>query len=147
MNGSNATVSVRQPKQRVAMTRSGAVYRARRTVTQEDFDRFAEISGDDNPIHVNQAFASKTRFGRTLAHGMFLFGLIAREISSALAPAGAEVVDHLLKFPGPTFAGDELELVLEVLDHYGAHATVRTTIVRTDGSHALEGEALVRFST
>ncbi|MGZ3427312.1 MAG: MaoC/PaaZ C-terminal domain-containing protein, partial [Polyangia bacterium] len=49
---------------------------ARRRVTQADFDRFARLSGDDNPIHVDAAFAARTRWGKTLAHGMMLYSLV-----------------------------------------------------------------------
>src|SRR5690606_41700541 len=49
--------------------------RVKRVVTQRDFDRFASLSRDDNPIHCDPAFASGTHFGATVAHGMFLYGL------------------------------------------------------------------------
>ena len=44
--------------------------------TQRQFDEYARLSGDDNPIHVDAAFAAGTRFGRTVAHGMFLFSVL-----------------------------------------------------------------------
>ena len=43
-----------------------------RVLTQADFDAFAELSGDDNPIHLDPAFSANTRFGRTVSHGMLL---------------------------------------------------------------------------
>jgi len=43
------------------------------TPTQADFDAFAAVSGDDNPIHVDPEFSAHTRFGRTVAHGMLLY--------------------------------------------------------------------------
>ncbi|MCY0855581.1 MaoC/PaaZ C-terminal domain-containing protein [Cupriavidus sp. D39] len=51
-----------------------------RVLTQEDFDRFASISRDDNPIHCDPAFASTTHFGATVAHGMFLFSLLCAQM-------------------------------------------------------------------
>ena len=44
--------------------------------TQDDFVRFARLSGDDNPIHVDAKFASTTRFGKTVAHGMLLYSVL-----------------------------------------------------------------------
>jgi len=56
-------------------------------LTQRDFDRFAELSGDDNPIHVDPAFAARTRFQKPVAQGMLLYGLICRAIG-LLLPTG-----------------------------------------------------------
>ena len=44
-----------------------------RTLTQQDFDLFAKLSGDSNPIHVDPEFSARTRFGKTVSHGMLLF--------------------------------------------------------------------------
>jgi acyl dehydratase len=46
-----------------------------KTFTQAEFDAFARLSGDDNPIHVDPEFSARTRFGRTVAHGMLLYGV------------------------------------------------------------------------
>jgi acyl dehydratase len=75
--------------------------------TQEQFDEFARLSGDDNPIHVDATFAAGTRFGRTVAHGMFLFSVM----SAALARVeGFRPVYQELLFNGPTYAGEEMTL-------------------------------------
>jgi acyl dehydratase len=79
----------------------------RRRVTQADFDRFAALSGDDNPIHVDAGFAARTRFGRTLAHGMMLYGFVGELWCGALVPGAVEREVELM-FPGPVFAGDEI---------------------------------------
>lgn len=80
--------------------------------TQRQFDEYARLSGDNNPIHVDAAFAARTRFGRTVAHGMFLFSVlqaaIAREIGGPLRLQSQEFV-----FSAPTFTGDPLLLVLD----------------------------------
>ncbi|NDJ34144.1 MAG: hypothetical protein GYB64_05715, partial [Chloroflexi bacterium] len=54
----------------------GTVIERKRTFTQADFDLFAELSGDDNPIHVDPTFSARTRFGRTAAHGMMLYSMV-----------------------------------------------------------------------
>jgi acyl dehydratase len=81
--------------------------------TQEDFERFARLSGDDNPIHVDPIYAAGTRFGRPVAHGMLLFAAaqaaINRWIDGPVTLHGQE-----LMFPAPTYAGDDLTLELTV---------------------------------
>lgn len=81
--------------------------------SQEDFDAFARLSGDDNPIHVDPEFAGRTHFGRTVAHGMMLFGALSAAASRWLEePLTIHIQD--LMFPAPTFAGTEHRIRLEV---------------------------------
>jgi acyl dehydratase len=74
--------------------------------SQAEFELFARVSGDDNPIHVDRAFSARTRFGRTVAHGMFLYTLIWAHIRATLPQAVAR--NQALKFPNPAFAGEGL---------------------------------------
>jgi len=76
-----------------------------RVVTQRDFDRFAALSRDDNPIHCDPAFARGTHFGATVAHGMFLYGLICGALTRHLAAPWMPIAQTLM-FPAPTFARD-----------------------------------------
>lgn len=82
-----------------------------RVLTQRDFDRFAALSRDDNPIHCDPAFARGTHFGATVAHGMFLFSLLCAHIWRQL-PAPALPVGQTLMFPSPAFVGDTVRIVL-----------------------------------
>mgnify|MGYP000091330130 CR=1 FL=1 len=79
--------------------------------TQADFDLFAEISGDDNPIHVDPDFSAKTRFGRTVSHGMLLYsklwGLLQQNVPDA------QQASQELMFPRPCYAGDVISLKIE----------------------------------
>ena len=76
--------------------------------SQEEFDLFAKVSGDDNPIHVDPAFSARTAFGRTVSHGMLIYtrlwGMIRR------ARPGAVQISQQMMFPNPTYAGDEVVL-------------------------------------
>ena len=79
---------------------------------QEQFDEFARLSGDDNPIHVDEDFSARTRFGRTVAHGMFIFA----NFNAALARRAAGpmiLAQQSLVFTGPTFTGERLTIDIE----------------------------------
>ena len=82
-----------------------------RTFTQSDFDQFAAVSGDNNPIHVDAEFSSRTRFGRTVAHGL-LINTVLRGLLAQLAPGGFQQEQELM-FTAPTYADDVMEFVVE----------------------------------
>ena len=80
------------------------------TPRQADFDQFADISGDDNPIHVDPAFSARTRFGRTVSHGMLLYSRVWALIREAVPQA-----DHAfqsLMFPNPAYADEALAIYI-----------------------------------
>jgi len=92
----------------------------RRVLLQSDFDRFAKLSCDDNPIHCDPAFAAKSHFGATVAHGMLLYGCICKGLTELIPGPGALQIGQSLKFPNPTFAGDLITIGLSVeADHDG----------------------------
>ena len=74
--------------------------------TQSEFDRFAALSGDDNPIHVDPEFAAGSRFGRTVAHGMLLYSRLSGVLGRAFPGWRQKEVE--LMFPAPTFTGVEV---------------------------------------
>lgn len=78
------------------------------TPSQAEFELFARISGDDNPIHVDPGFSARTRFGRTVAHGMMLYALIWGALKRALP--GADIAEQFLMFPNPAYAGETLDV-------------------------------------
>ena len=108
--------------------------------TQADFDAFAELSGDDNPIHVDEIFSSKTRFGRTVSHGMLL-GTILRGMLDRLVP-GARQVEQKLMFPSPTYAGDAMRFAVVRKSDDGRHVVADVSCERIeDGVITCAGEA------
>ena len=122
----------------------GAVAILRRTFSQRDFDRFAALSGDDNPIHVDPAFAARTRFGRTVCHGMLLYSTICRALTDELGPGFVQQEQELM-FVTPTYTGEEVAVRLEVtaLHPDDELADISTLITRPDGSIACQGRTLV----
>lgn len=93
----------------------GSVLAEMRTPTQADFDLFAALSGDDNPIHVDPEFSKRTRFGRTVAHGMMLYAHLWA-LAHRRFP-GARHVSQSLMFPNPAYAGDTIRFEVEVIDY------------------------------
>jgi acyl dehydratase len=115
-----------------------------RVFDQRDFDRFAALSGDDNPIHVDPEFAARTRFGRTVAHGMMLYSAICQALTGQLGP-GVEQREQDLMFLTPTYTGEQVTVCLEVIsvDATAGTADIATTITRPDGSFACQGQTIV----
>lgn len=106
--------------------------------TQAEFDLFARVSGDDNPIHVDKAFSARTAFGRTVSHGMLIYsklwGMIQR------AHPGARQTNQHMMFPNPTYAGEEVRL--RVTGTLPGKVTMRAVRVADDAEVFL-GEAEV----
>jgi acyl dehydratase len=94
---------------------TGSTTRVALRFSQADFDQFARLSGDDNPIHVDPVYAAGTRFGRPVAHGMLLFAA-AQAALHRWVDGPLTLHEQELLFPGPTYAGDNLTLELTVGD-------------------------------
>ncbi len=109
-----------------------------RLVTQEDINRFAMVSGDTNPIHIDPVAAAATRFGRTIAHGMLLYGHI-RAVLRELAPTAIQQ-QQTLSFTNPVFAGDEVQIVVEVIEERDDQLRCAVSVARPDGKIACSGE-------
>jgi len=118
-----------------------------RAFVQSDFDRFAAISGDDNPIHVDPAFSARTKFGRTVAHGMFLYSVLCGVLSTRLPGPGTLQLEQELMFPNPTYTGEEVTARVEVteVDEEGGIAALTTVLLRADGRPGLDGRTRVRL--
>jgi len=101
-----------------------------RIFSQSDFDRFARLSGDENPIHVDPEFSSGTRFGRTVAHGLLLCSVL-RGLIEQLAP-GAHILEQSVMFPDPTFAGESVRFSATVMEAGEKSASVELEVMRID---------------
>src|ERR1700741_648739 len=74
-----------------------------KTFTQEEIEKFADLSGDHNPIHLDEEHAKGTRFGRRIAHGMLTSSLISNVIGNDLPGAGSIYLGQTLQFLAPVF--------------------------------------------
>ena len=113
--------------------------RLERRFSQDDFDRFARLSGDANPIHVDPGFAAGTRFDRTVAHGMLLVSVL-RGLVARLVP-GARVVEQTVMFPAPTFADEPMIFTANVTGRAAGSVTVELEVRRAgDGVVTCRGQ-------
>ena len=119
----------------------GQTFEKKRRFSQADFDRFAVLSGDDNPIHVDRAFAARTRFGKTVAHGMLLYGALCGVLNRAYA--GALGLFQEMTFSTPTYVGELMIIRCVVTEFLEAESlmVLETRLEKTDGSPGLEGRA------
>ena len=85
-----------------------------RRMTDEDIRKFAEATGDANPIHLDEAFAAKSIFGTRIAHGMLTASLISSVFATRLPGAGCIYVSQDFKFKAPVRIGDDVTARVEV---------------------------------
>ncbi len=100
-----------------------------RVLLQADFDRFARLTGDDNPIHCDPAFAAKSHFGATVAHGMLLYSCICKALTEQIGP-GVVQFEQTLMFPNPTYVGDRLRIDLQVDVERGGLLDIFTEVTK-----------------
>jgi len=113
-------------------------------VTEDVIVKFAEVSGDDNAVHLDEAFAATTSFGTRIAHGMLSAGFISAVIGTKLPGYGVIYLSQSLRFKRPVKIGDEVLVRAEItgLDEAKARASM-STVCSVDGKTVIEGEALV----
>lgn len=87
-----------------------------KTIEQSDIDAFADVTGDHNPVHVDEEFAKTTRFGQRIAHGMLTASLISAVLANKLPGEGSVYLGQTLQFVAPVFPGDEITARVTVLE-------------------------------
>ena len=115
------------------------------TVSDETIRGFAEVTGDTNPVHLDDDYAAGTRFGRRIAHGMIAAGLISATLANDLPGPGTVYLSQSLKFKLPVFPGDTITATVEVVSVRDDKpiATLSTVCTNQSGAVVLEGEAVV----
>jgi len=116
-----------------------------KTITEADVMRFAEVSGDFNPVHMSEEFAEKTFFRGRIVHGILTAGLISAAI--AKLPGLVIYLSQALRFLKPIRIGDSITATAEVVEKDDIKGTlkVKTTCVNHNGEIVLDGEAKVKI--
>ena len=128
------------------MIETGQVYKHSFSFTQQDVERFAEVTGDKNPIHLDNAYAASTVFKRPIMHG-FLGGAIFSKVFGTLFPGeGTIYLKQSMAFVKPMYVDTDYEAVFTVKEVIKEknRAIVETTIVESaTGDATIKGEATV----
>ncbi len=116
-----------------------------RTITGADVDDFARITGDTNPVHVDEEAARASRFGERIAHGMLTAGLISALLGNRLPGPGCIYTGQTLEFTHPVPLGTTVTARVEVTELVPDRRRVRlaTTCTDQEGRTVLEGVATV----
>ena len=117
----------------------------KKVVSDNDVRTFAEISGDRNPVHLDDEYAARTPFGRRIAHGALTGALISAVLGQVMPGPGTIYLSQTYKFKAPVYIGDEITAKLEVISYREDKriATLKTDVFNQDGKLILEGEAVV----
>ncbi len=115
-----------------------------RVVGAADIEAFAEVSGDNNPVHLDDAYARTTTFGERIAHGMLSAAYISAILGAKLPGPGVIYLSQSLRFRRPVRIGDLVvaKATITALDENRARVTLNTTC-EVNGKTVIEGEALV----
>ncbi len=113
-------------------------------VTDEMVRTFADITGDNNPLHLDDEFARNTIFKRRIAHGMLVASLISKVLGHDFPGAGTVYVSQSVKFKKPVYVGDEVRVHVEVKDKNVEHRRLYLITDVYDGEKkVIAGEAEV----
>jgi 3-hydroxybutyryl-CoA dehydratase len=115
-----------------------------KTVTEADIVKFAEVSGDNNPVHLDEAFAQSTMFKGRIAHGMLSAGFISTVIGTKLPGSGTIYMSQTLRFKAPVRIGDTVTATCTITEIIPEkRRAVLTTVCKVGDTVVIEGEALV----
>jgi 3-hydroxybutyryl-CoA dehydratase len=116
-----------------------------KTITDDDIKRFADLTGDHNPVHLDDEFAATTRFGRRIAHGMLSAGLISAVLANKLPGTGTVYLSQSLSFVAPVFPGDTVTARVTVtkVREDKPIVTLETICTNQRGEPVIRGEAVV----
>jgi acyl dehydratase len=127
------------------MVEVGQKARRTRRVSMRDIELFTKLTGDRNPLHLDEEVANKTRFGGIIVQGGITSGLLNAVVAEDLPGPGSVFLHTDWSYRAPAHPGDELTAEVEVLEVREDKPIVRlrTTVSRQDGVVVLDGDALV----
>jgi 3-oxoacyl-[acyl-carrier protein] reductase len=118
-----------------------------RTITAKDVDAFADLTGDTNPLHMQDEFAVATSFRKRVVHGMLTASFISTMIGTKLPGAGALWFEQHLRFLAPVWIGEKIRVLAKVKHKSQAQRilSIETLVFGEDGRKVIEGEAKVKL--
>ena len=123
----------------------GDTFTVQKEVTDELIRKFADVSGDYNPIHLDEEFAAKTRFGKRIAHGMLGASFISAVLGYKLTDQKIVYLSQTLKFVAPVYLGDTVtaKAVVKEIREDKPIVTIETSCENQNGETLITGEAKI----
>jgi 3-hydroxybutyryl-CoA dehydratase len=113
-----------------------------RTITADDVRAFAAVTGDHNPVHLDEAYAATTPFGRPVMHGVMAAGFFSALFASRLPGPGAIYLSQNLQFRRPVYVGDTVEVIVTVSAIDRTKRRLKfDTVLKVGGKVATSGDA------
>lgn len=117
-----------------------------KSIKLTDIQAFAKVSGDQNPIHIDDEYAKKSIFGKKIAHGMLSASYISAVIGNDFPGIGTIYLKQNLQFLKPVFIGDDVEILVRIKElQQKGRALLQTDVVNQNGELVIMGEALVKL--
>jgi acyl dehydratase len=107
---------------------------------------YADLTGDHNPIHVDDAFAKRTKFHQRIAHGGILFGMVSMVLGDHMPGIGTIYMSQLVNFHAPVFINDKVTVVVTITALLPKHVAKLSTIVtKQDGTVVMDGVSTIKL--
>ncbi|WP_448535524.1 MaoC family dehydratase [Pseudothermotoga sp.] len=115
------------------------------TISDEMVKTFAEITGDKNPVHLDEGYAKNTRFKKRICHGMLVASMISKVLGMDFPGPGTILVKQQLSYRAPVFVGETVKVHVKVIDkkEEKQRLILQTNVIKSDGTVAIEGQAEV----
>lgn len=122
----------------------GDSFAQKRTITEEEVRTFAELTGDDNPLHVDPDYAANTRFGKPIIHGVLLLGVFSKILGHDFPGHGTIAVSLSTRFLRPAPVGSEIEFRVQITDKVEKRQQVKARVrAYLDEKIIMGGEAVM----
>lgn len=123
----------------------GDSFSTSREITDDVIRKFADVSGDFNPIHLDEEFAAKTRFGKRIAHGMLSGAFISAVLGNEFKEISTIYLSQTMKFTAPVFLGDTVTTTATITNirEDKPIVTLETVCINQKGETTLTGESVV----
>lgn len=112
---------------------------------ESDVELFAQVSGDKNPLHLNDTYAEKSRFGRKIVHGILVSSLISKIIGMKLPREGSIYLEQNIRFRKPVYVDEKVIVKVTIIEINQNKFTLKTNVYNMDDECLIEGNAKVLY--
>ncbi len=116
-----------------------------KTISESDVYQFAGITGDFNPVHIDEVYASNTIFKKRIVHGMLVSSFISTVLASKIPGEGTIYVGQELKFTRPVYIGDTITAKLELIEIINEKRwKIQSQVFNQNGEMVVDGFSIVK---